>query len=162
MIPALAADALRGALSRFATGVTIVTCVDAQGQRFGLTVNSFSALSLDPPLVLWSLQHRSPSLAAFRAATHFAVNVLAQAQIGLSRRFSSSHGERFAEGVWSAGAGGAPVLAGSTAVFECATESQQDLGDHVLFIGRVLHSADHGGAPLLFQSRRYHSLGGVV
>ena len=101
--PAWDTRQLRQALGRFATGVTIVTCVDVSGTRVGLTANSFNALSLDPPLVLWSLRQASPSVAAFRGATHFAVNVLAESQAELSRRFASPVADKFAEGVWSAG-----------------------------------------------------------
>lgn len=157
-------QALRTALGRFATGVTIVTCLDAAGQRVGLTANSFGALSLEPPLVLWSLRRASPSLPAFEAASHFAVNVLAEPQVELSRRFARPQlaGEKFAEGAWSAGLGGAPVLAGCAAVFECERIAAHDGGDHRLFIGRVLRLADLAIAPLLFQGGHYHMLGEVL
>lgn len=153
---------LRAALARFATGVTIVTCLDAQGRRVGLTCNSFNALSLDPPLVLWSLRRRSPSLAAFVAATHFAVNVLAEAQIDLSRRFAHAGGDRFATGAWQRGLGGAPRLDGAASCFECQTVSHQDAGDHVLFIGRVRRLARSAHAPLLFHGGHYHRIGSAV
>ena len=162
-LPVPAPQALRTALGRFATGVAIITCVDATGQRIGLTANSFSALSLDPPLVLWSLRRSSLSLPGFAAAAHFAVNVLAESQVELSRRFASSQvADKFAQGPWAAGVGGAPVLAGSAAVFECATERELDGGDHALFIGRVLRVSDLGVAPLLFQGGHYHMLGEVL
>ena len=154
---------LRSALGRFTTGVTIVTCCDAQGQFVGLTANSFNSLSLDPPLVLWSLRQASPSLAAFEAAPRFAINVLAEAQVELSRRFATRNAEgRFADGLWALGAHGAPVLAGSAAVFECETLSQQAAGDHRLFIGRVLACADAALPPLVFQAGHYHLLGEVL
>ncbi|MDO8419011.1 MAG: flavin reductase family protein, partial [Rubrivivax sp.] len=110
---------LRNALGRFTTGVTIISCVDAAGGYVGLTANSFNSLSLDPPLVLWSLREPSPSLEAFLTASRFAVNVLAEAQVDLSRRFASVSEDRFADGAWALGEYGAPVLAGCTAVFEC-------------------------------------------
>lgn len=154
--------ALRSALGRFATGVTIVTCRDAAGERVGLTANSFSALSLSPPLVLWSLRRASPSLAAFEAARHFAVNVLAETQVELSRRFASPLPGKFDEGVWSRGQGGAPVLAGSAAVFECERVATHDGGDHLLFIGRVLRLGDIAVAPLVFQGGHYRMLGEVL
>src|SRR4029453_6985800 len=94
------AQALRPALGRFTTGVTIVTCVDGAGTRIGLTANSFSALSLEPPLVLWSLRRSSLSLQAFAGASYFAINVLAEGQVELSRRFASSAPDKFAEGAW--------------------------------------------------------------
>lgn len=151
--------ALRAALGRFATGVTIVTCRDAAGQPLGLTVNSFASLSLDPPLVLWSLRSGSASLGAFQQASHFAVNVLAEAQLPLSRRFASPVADKFAEGVWADGQGGAPVLAGCAAVFECSTERHLPAGDHCLFFGRVLRLAQGNEAPLLFHGGHYRQLG---
>lgn len=150
---------LRAALGRFATGVTIVTCSDAAGVAAGLTVNSFSALSLEPPLVLWSLRVESPSLPSFRAARHFAVNVLAEDQLDLARRFATGSAHKFDAGRWSPGQTGAPVLAGGLAVLECERESAHQHGDHVLFIGVVRHFTAHAGAALLFQAGRYRRLG---
>jgi len=155
-------QALRATLGRFATGVTIVTCRGADGAPIGLTANSFASLSLDPPLVLWSLRRESTNVAAFDAAEHFAVNVLAESQVDLSRRFASQLPEKFAEGHWLAGAGGAPVLGGSAAVFECAREARHEVGDHVLYIGRVLRLADLAVAPLLFQGGHYRMLGEIL
>lgn len=156
---ALDARGLRQALGRFATGVTLITCRDAEGRPVGLTANSFNSLSLDPPLVLWSLRVESPTEAAFSAAGHFAVNVLTQQQIDLSRRFASAEPDKFAQGDWSDGEGGAPVLAGCAAVFECQTVSRQSLGDHILFVGRVLRFQEAAVAPLLFQGGEYRALG---
>lgn len=153
---------LRNALGRFTTGVTIISCVDAQGGFVGLTANSFNSLSLEPPLVLWSLREPSPSLEAFVTAPRFAVNVLAEAQVDLSRRFAASTEDRFAEGAWALGEHGAPVLAGCTAVFECETLSQQVAGDHRLFIGRVLACSEAALPPLVFQSGHYRLLGEIL
>jgi 4-hydroxyphenylacetate 3-hydroxylase, reductase component len=153
---------LRNALGRFTTGVTVVTCCDAQGQWVGLTANSFNSLSLDPPLVLWSLRSASPAMAAFVAAPRFAVNVLAEAQVEVSRRFASKAEDRFTEGVWSLGENGAPVLAGCAAVFECETVSQQPAGDHQLFIGRVLACTEAPVPPLVYQAGHYRLLGEVL
>lgn len=150
---------LREALGRFATGVTIITCLDEQGERVGLTANSFNALSLDPPLVLWSLRLQSVQLAAFQRAAGFVVNVLARQQLELSRRFASKLEDRFDSGSWSAGTTGAPVLAGCVAVFQCEMLSQQVAGDHVLFIGRVLALSQQALAPLVYQAGHYHGLG---
>ncbi len=161
-LPAGAATSLRSALGRFATGVTIVTCVDAGGAPVGLTANSFNSLSLDPPLVLWSLRRASPSLAAFSAARHFAINVLAETQVELSRHFASPASDRFGQGHWTSGLGGAPVLGACAAVFECAAHLQQPAGDHVLFIGRVERITDLALAPLLFQGGHYRMLGEVL
>lgn len=153
---------LRNALGRFTTGVTIVTCCDAQGQFVGLTANSFNSLSMDPPLILWSLRTASPSLLPFVAAPRFAVNVLAEAQVDLSRRFASKSEDRFAEGAWALGEHGAPVVAGCAAVFECESVSHQVAGDHHLFIGRVLACTEAPVAPLLFQAGHYRLLGEVL
>ncbi len=160
--PGVDAIALRSALGRFATGVTVITCLDAQGQRIGLTANSFSALSLDPPLVLWSLRKVSPSLPAFRRAGHFAINVLAAAQVDVSRRFASAVVDKFSLGSWSEGLAALPVLTGAAAVLECRRHSEHDAGDHVLFIGEVCGVADHGTSPLVFHGGHYHLLGEVL
>lgn len=161
-MPPFDAKALRSALGRFTTGVTIATCRDADGRAIGLTCNSFNSLSLDPPLVLWSLRAASPALAAFREASHFAINVLAEGQVDLSRRFASAVQDRFAEGQWADGIGGAPVLSGCTAVFECASHSQQEAGDHVLFIGQVERMHEAALPPLLFQAGHYRLLGEIL
>ncbi|MDP1900462.1 MAG: flavin reductase family protein [Rubrivivax sp.] len=153
---------LRGALGRYTTGVTIVTCCDADGAFVGLTVNSFNSLSLEPALVLWSLRKASPSAGIFCAAPRFAVNVLAQGQLGLARRFAVRGDHRFGEGVWTLGEHGAPLLDGCAAAFQCETASQQRAGDHVLFIGRVLAHTDADLPPLAFQGGRYHALGEVL
>lgn len=159
---ALDPRALRNALGRFTTGVTIITCRHATGAFIGLTANSFNSLSLAPPLVLWSLREASPNMAAFRAARTFAVNVLAEAQVDLSRRFAAPGDNRFAEGAWALGEHGAPVLSGCAAVFECRTVQHQVAGDHRLFIGEVLACAESTLPPLLFQAGHYRLLGEVL
>ncbi|MDQ2780023.1 MAG: flavin reductase family protein [Pseudomonadota bacterium] len=161
-LPAIDVLQLRRALGRFATGVTIVTCLDARGISIGLTVNSFNALSLDPPLVLWSLREHSPSVVAFAGAVHFAVNVLAESQLEISRRFASRVVEKFNHGVWAPGITGVPVLAGAVAVFECENTSQQNVGDHHLYFGHVLACRETTAAPLLYQAGHYRRLGGAL
>jgi 4-hydroxyphenylacetate 3-hydroxylase, reductase component len=161
-MPPFDAKALRSALGRFTTGVTIATCRDTDGRAVGLTCNSFNSLSLDPPLVLWSLRASSPALPAFCAASHFAINILAEGQVELSRRFASAVTDRFAEGQWADGISGAPVLGGCTAVFECALRSQQEAGDHVLFIGQVERMHEAALPPLLFQAGHYRLLGEIL
>ncbi|MCE2913981.1 MAG: flavin reductase family protein [Rubrivivax sp.] len=166
--PSQDTQALRRSLGRFATGVTIVTCIDGavkDGEaRVGLTANSFASLSLAPPLVLWSLRAKSASLAAFEGAEHFAINVLSEAQVELSRHFAGAltPAEKFAEGQWAQGQGGVPVLAGTAAVFECRTVSRQVQGDHVLFVGEVLAHSEAPVPPLVFQSGHYRLLGEVL
>ncbi|MDE2397144.1 MAG: flavin reductase family protein [Burkholderiales bacterium] len=153
---------LRHTLGRFTTGVTIICCLDGQGGRVGLTANSFQALSLDPPLVLWSLRAASPSLEAFRQARHFTINVLAEAHVEHARRFASRHDDKFGEGLWAPGESGSPVLAGCCAVFECESVSNQAAGDHVLFIGRVVAMSEAPVAPLVFQAGHYRMLGEIL
>jgi 3-hydroxy-9,10-secoandrosta-1,3,5(10)-triene-9,17-dione monooxygenase reductase component len=153
---------LRQALGSFATGVTVVTCRGADGVAVGLTVNSFSALSLQPPLVLWSLRLVSPSLARFDAAGHFAINVLAEGQVDVSRRFASATGQKFDEGQWHEGLHRLPLLAGSAAVLECERASLQDSGDHRLYIGRVLRLQSQPLPPLVYHGGHYHLLGEVL
>jgi len=162
-VPELAAaelspDELRRALGRFATGVTIVTCRDAGGAPVGLTANSFNALSLDPPLVLWSLRESSSTIAAFTEASHFAVNVLAADQVELSRRFARPSSAKFDDGDWSDGQGGAPLLAGCVAVFECRRRSHHPAGDHVLFIGEVERLGGCAATPLVYHAGHYRTL----
>lgn len=145
----------RRALGRFVTGVTIVTARDEGAKPVGLTVNSFNSVSLDPPIVLWSLARKSLNLPVFEAARHFAINVLARDQRQLSERFSQPLADRF-EGVdWASGAGGVPVLAGTTAVFECESENRVEAGDHVIFLGRVISFRHADKEPLIFHAGRY-------
>ncbi len=153
---------LRAAFGRFPTGVTIITCVDAQGERIGLTANSLASLSLDPPLLAWSLRKLSPSVEAFRQARHFAVNVLADSQVEMSRRFASPLPAKFEEGSWHEGVGLAPLLGGCAASFECESFASHEAGDHLLFIGRILRATDHGLAPLVFNAGRYHLVGEIL
>ena len=153
---------LRNALGRFTTGVAIVSCCDPKGAFVGLTANSFSSLSLDPPLVLWSLRSSSPLCEAFLGATRFAVNVLTESQVDLSRRFASRDEHRFADGIWALGEHGAPLLAGCAATFECEKLSHQAAGDHWLFIGRVRACSESTLPPLVFQAGHYHLLGEVL
>jgi flavin reductase (DIM6/NTAB) family NADH-FMN oxidoreductase RutF len=160
--PDVDARSLRRSLGGFATGVTIVTCRDGNAAALGLTVNSFNALSLDPPLILWSLRLASPSLAAFDAAPRFAVNVLAEDQVELSRRFASPVAAKFDAGLWHDGLHGLPLLAGAAATFECQRVDAQGAGDHRLYIGRVLRAHSQPVPPLVFHGGHYHLLGEVL
>ena len=146
----------RTALGAFATGVTIVTAIDARGQPIGLTANSFNSVSIDPPLVLWSLSRQAGSLAAFEGGSHYAVNVLAADQRALAERFSTQHVDRF-EGVsYRIGSSGAPLLDGAAAAFECHNRSRYLEGDHLILVGEVLNCTHRAGAsPLLFHGGRY-------
>lgn len=147
--------AFRRALGNFATGVTVVTAADATGRKVGVTANSFNSVSLDPPLILWSIDKRSTSHAVFEAASHFAVNVLAADQIDLSNNFARPKEDRFAEVEYQAGEGGAPVLADCSARFECEKYQQVDGGDHWIMIGKVVAFDDCGRSPLLYHQGAY-------
>src|SRR3981081_611272 len=128
---------LRNALGRFATGVTVITTRGPNGNLEGLTANSFAALSLDPPLVLWSLNRRSSSLRSFQESGFFAVNVLSASQIDLSHRVATPSTNKFGGVSYDVGLGGCPLLQNSLATFECETEMKADGGDHVVLIGRI-------------------------
>lgn len=147
--------AFRAALGQFATGVTVVTTIGPQGQRIGLTANSFTSVSLDPPLVLWSLSKRSASLELFCNAGRFAINVLSSEQHELCRRFAQRmDGDRF-EGVpLTPSQSGLPLIEGTLAAFECSTRAQYDAGDHIMFLGQVQHYSAVGGDALIFRAGR--------
>jgi len=155
-MPAFSSHEFRAALGMFATGVTIVTARDASGQRVGLTANSFNSVSLAPPLVLWSLAQRAASLPIFAEGSHYAINILAADQKDLALRFASAHTDRFAGVAWRAGAGGAPILDGAAAVFECFNRSRYAEGDHVIFVSEVERCEHRPDAkPLLYHGGRY-------
>ncbi|MBN0975821.1 flavin reductase [Pseudomonas hygromyciniae] len=147
--------AFRRALGNFATGVTVVTAADANGRKVGVTANSFNSVSLDPPLILWSIDKRSTSHEVFETASHFAVNVLAADQIDLSNNFARPKEDRFAEVEYQAGEGGAPILADCSARFECEKFQQVDGGDHWIMIGKVVAFDDCGRSPLLYHQGAY-------
>jgi len=150
--------AFRAALGMFATGVTIVTARAPDGALVGLTANSFNSVSLDPPLVLWSLARRAGSLPVFSRGSHYAINILAADQRDLAERFATRDIDRFAGVIWREGAGGAPVLEGVAASFECANRSQYEEGDHIIFVGEVERcSADPAAQPLIFHGGRYYT-----
>ncbi|MDO8773493.1 MAG: flavin reductase family protein [Burkholderiaceae bacterium] len=146
---------LRGALGRFPTGVTVITTRTPAGKLEGLTANSFSALSLDPPLVLWSINRKSLSLSGFLSSQNFVINVLRAEQSDVSHRFATARENKFEGVAFSHGMGGSPVLDGVLASFECQTESTIEGGDHLLFIGRVQKITYGDGSPLIFNAGRY-------
>lgn len=145
----------RNALGRFVTGVTVITTRTAEGKLEGLTANSFSAVSLDPPLVLWSLRKSSTLMGAFQEATHFAVNVLGAWQAALSDHFAKRAPDKFQNVVHAPGLGGCPLLFGALATFECVKEANVTSGDHIVFFGRVEHATYREGEPLIFSAGRY-------
>jgi flavin reductase (DIM6/NTAB) family NADH-FMN oxidoreductase RutF len=146
---------LRQAFGRFGTGVTVITTRGSDGRYVGVTASSFNTVSLEPPIVLWSLSVSSPSLQAFSAAGHFAVNVLTLEQIDLSQRFSRPAKDRFAGVEFSEGLAGVPVLAGCAATIECSVHKAQVVGDHVLFMGQVERYSYAQAAPLLVFNGQY-------
>jgi flavin reductase (DIM6/NTAB) family NADH-FMN oxidoreductase RutF len=152
--PRVEADGFRRSLAEFATGVTVIA-TSANGERFGLTSNSFASVSLDPPLVLWSIRRESKSFAAFAACSHFSVNILADDQIELSQRFARSGPDKFRDIDWRAGEGDAPLFAGVAASFECVRSQTHDGGDHLILVGEVLRYSRYDRQPLLFVKGRY-------
>lgn len=150
--------AFREVLGQFATGVAVVTAT-ADGEPVGMAVNSFTSVSLDPPLVLFCAARTSTTWPSIRAAGRFAVNILAEHQEDVSRLFATRGADRFGAVDWHLGASGAPVLDDLLAFVDCVIESEHDAGDHVIVIGRVLDlgiRAERG--PLLFHGGGYGRL----
>jgi 3-hydroxy-9,10-secoandrosta-1,3,5(10)-triene-9,17-dione monooxygenase reductase component len=148
----------RQCLGRFTTGVTVVTCRDARGQPCGITANSFSSVSLDPPLVLWNIAKVSRSLQAYLDAEHFAINVLSLGQQAVSRRFAKSE-ERLFDGIeFTDSAQQVPLLQDTVACFECRTHAIHDCGDHHIIIGEVTGFSATTSEPLVFFAGRYGKL----
>jgi len=145
----------RDALGSFATGVTVITTRASDGSPVGLTANSFNSVSLEPPMVLWSLARSSRSLAAFEQASHWAVHVLAADQEAVSNRFARRGEEKFAGLALEHGAGDVPLLPGCAARFECRGALRYDGGDHVIFVGEVVRFARGDAAPLVFHAGQY-------
>ena len=145
----------RHALSQFATGVTVITARQDDGSFVGVTLNSFNSVSLEPPLVLWSLAHKASSMAAFTAAGTYVINVLSGDQIELAQRFARPGVNRFDKLAFSLSRQGVPVLAGSVAWFECRHRSRYTEGDHVIFIGEVERCHAHPHRTLGFHRGRF-------
>lgn len=145
----------RRALGNFATGVTIVTARSPSGEQVGVTANSFNSVSLEPPLVLWSIDKRSGSQGVFEAASHFAVHILAADQIELSNHFARPQEDKFAGVSYERGLGGAPLFPDCAARFQCERFQQVDGGDHWILIGKVAAFDDFGRSPLLYHQGAY-------
>ena len=153
---AAAALRLREALGNFVTGVTVIT-TRHDDELHGLTANSFSSVSLEPPLVLFSLSRTADCFAAFESTDFFAVNVLRSDQETLSSRFATKDIDKWSDVEWTPGEGGCPLLDGAIATFECRVTNRHDGGDHVIYVGKVVtfaHDGD-GAAPLAFFRGRY-------
>jgi len=147
--------AFRNALGNFATGVTIVTTRDAEGRAVGLTASSFNSVSLDPPMVLWSLALDSPNMAAFRQAKGWAVHILSADQEDLSNRFATRGIDKFAGLEVEDGLEGAPVIPGCAARFGCNATFEYEGGDHAIFVGEVVDFIHRDRPPLIFHSGKY-------
>ncbi len=150
----------RRALSCFATGVAVVTTLDGDGEKAGMTISSFNSVSLDPPLVLWSIAEDSYSYTVFVEAEYFAVNVLAMHQKDLSARFAQTGTDKFDGIDCREGLHGVPILPEYAACFECRTEHRYEGGDHKIIVGRVLRMEDRETDPLIFYRSRFLSKSG--
>ncbi len=148
----------RQTMSHFASGVTVVTTAH-EGRLAGLTVSSFASLSLRPPLVLICIDHTADSHDVIAAAGQFAVNILAEGQEYLSRRFAMSDGEKFAPHSYTLSPSGLPLLHGVLAQIECRLHSSLPGGDHTIFTGEVFNARVFSGRPLLYFRSGYHQLG---
>ena len=149
----------RDALGRFATGVCVITADPEGYQPFGMTVNSFASVSLEPPLLLWSLQKNSEMLDAFDKTRYFAVNVLAKEQQALSDQYAKKGDHVLDAGHFRIGASSCPVLRDVLVSFECVVEARHDGGDHIIIVGRVMEMQERpNGEPLLFYRGGYREL----
>lgn len=148
----------RRALGNFATGVTIMTAQNEQGEKVGVTANSFNSVSLDPALVLWSIDKKSSSFHIFDEATHFAVNVLSGTQIELSNKFARRNIDKFEGTNYQEGAGKAPILDHCSAIFECEKYQILEGGDHWIIVGKVVNFHDEGRSPLVYHQGAYSSV----
>lgn len=145
----------REALATFATGVTIVTTIDDAGNPVGVTASSFNSVSLDPPLILWSLAKNSLSRDAFSRSGHFAIHVLSASQEAMSGRFARRGDDKFAGVAWRAGMLRSPILTDYAALFECRVRHEYEGGDHVILVGEVVAHDARDVAPLIFHGGRY-------
>ncbi|WP_313528695.1 flavin reductase family protein [Shinella sp.] len=152
----------RNALAEYATGVTIVTARTKSGEKIGMTMTSFNTVSLDPPLVLFSVGLKALSLQALREADAYVVNILARTQENLSNQFARASSDKWAGVHHTDGHKGAPRLTNAIAQFECEPHACHDGGDHLIFLGRVVNfrTSDTAAEPLLFFRGRYHSVAG--
>jgi len=156
--PVFSTSEFRTSLGMFATGVTIVTARTAAGALVGLTANSFNSVSLEPPLVLWSLARAAGSMPAFSTGSHYAINILAADQKDLAERFAKRGADRWSGVAFTEGVAGSPLLAGAAATFECFNRSRYEEGDHVIFVGEVERCAHREGvAPLLYHGGRFYT-----
>ncbi len=148
----------RRALGNFATGVTVITAQDSEGNKVGVTANSFNSVSLEPALISWCIDKRATSYAVFNRASHFAVNILAADQIDISNNFARPKEDKFLGMSYQEGLGQTLLLDDVSAQFECELYQQIDAGDHIILIGHVLSFNDYGRAPLLYHQGAYSTV----
>lgn len=155
--PKLDPRGFRKALGCFPTGVCLVTTMDPGGRPAGMTINSFTSVSLDPPMVLWSLSRAAASAPVFREAEYFAINVLATGDEELAAHFAQQSADKFAAFAerFTAGLGGAPLLEGAAAIFECHTRHRNYGGDHIILVANVERYRQSELSPLVFHRGRY-------
>jgi flavin reductase (DIM6/NTAB) family NADH-FMN oxidoreductase RutF len=149
----------RQALGQFATGVTVITTRLADGTFRGLTASSFNSVSLDPPLVLWSLANGATSMPIFTGNSHYVINVLSADQAHLAKQFASRSGNPWETAEYELSRTGQPILKGASAWFECHNRSRYPEGDHVIFVGEVELCEFSPAAPLIFHGGQFGSLG---
>lgn len=147
--------ALKTAFGRFATGIGVVACVGENDRTVAITVNSFSSVSLDPPLVLWCIERRARSFASFMSASSYAVSILSADQRAVSDRFASHDPGPFEPGEFETWDTGAPLLTERLAGFDCSVVARHDAGDHVILVGQVLKFDARSGAPLIYFASDY-------
>jgi len=148
----------RDALGRYPTGVTVITTRDSKGSPVGMTVNSFASVSLDPPLILWSIDNDSALFDVFTKASHFAVHILKSDQQQLSHNFSSEDPDHFAAAGYEAGIENLPLLKSYAALLQCEVSNRHEEGDHVILLGRVLDLENRVADPLVFCAGQYRKL----
>lgn len=151
-------EEFRRACGRFATGVTIATVIDDAGVPHGLTVSSFTSVSLEPPLVLICLGHRVTVIDLFRKAKHFGINVLSEQQQDLSDRFARKGQDRFSGLDWTPGDTGVPLIPGALAQIECMVHERFTSGDHDILVGEMVRANVTDGSPLIYFASRYRKL----
>jgi flavin reductase (DIM6/NTAB) family NADH-FMN oxidoreductase RutF len=156
---AVSSDEFRRACGRFATGVAIASVLDAEGGPHGLTVSSFTSVSLEPPLILICLGHAVTVIDHFRAARYFGVNILTDSQRDLSERFARKGEDRFNGIGWERGETGVPLIPGVLAAIECEIRQRIPSGDHDIFVGQVVATRVDDGSPLIYFASRYRELG---
>lgn len=147
-------DSFKQAMSNYPTGVTVMSTMDKDGNPVGLTVNSFASVSIDPLLVLWSINKGVSTYPPFSEAEKFAVNMLAHDQTDIAQLFSSKEEDRFAHCEWEMSAGGLPIIKGTAATMECTVHHKIEVGTHITFFGEVFHMTANDQAPLLYHRRK--------